>query len=162
MTADERIEILLNRFGQTISDLPTANDYKRQHSQIPHLIAAMDAAEAWYDPESNEKIAYSMMAYICHLVEIIDRMEWALSNAELHNIHFDIVKCVTGGDGFEEGGLYCVVGWNNGVHVLRENEEGDCYEFLACHGGYGKGIINDFEGSGAPSFEYIKMQRPFD
>lgn len=81
MTADERIENLLQAFGQTISDLPTANDYKRRHDQIPHLIAAMDAAEAWYDPESNEKIAYSMMAYICHLVEIIDRMETALEIA---------------------------------------------------------------------------------
>lgn len=83
MTADERIEKLLNEFGQTISDLPTANDYKLRHDQIPNLIAAMDTAEAWYDPESNEKIAYSMMAYICHLVEIIDRMEWALSNAKV-------------------------------------------------------------------------------
>ena len=83
MTADERIEALLNEFGQTISDLPTANDYKLRHDQIPNLIAAMDTAEAWYDPESNEKIAYSMMAYICHLVEIIDRMEWALENARV-------------------------------------------------------------------------------
>lgn len=83
MTADERIDNLLQAFGQTISDLPTANDYKRQHSQIPHLIAAMDTAEAWYDPEDSQESVYGMAAYICHLSEIIDRMEWALSNAEI-------------------------------------------------------------------------------
>lgn len=83
MTADERIENLLQAYGQTISDLPTANDCKRQHRHIPHMNAAMDAAVDWYDPDSEEEYFYAMEAYVCHLSEIIDRMEWALSNAEI-------------------------------------------------------------------------------
>lgn len=49
MTANERLEALLNRCGQTISDLP------QNH--------------------------FGLIGRVANLVDIIDRMEWALENA---------------------------------------------------------------------------------
>lgn len=76
------------------------------------------------------------------------------------------VKCVTAGDGFVEGVIYPVLGNNNGIHILREKWHGrtsdpggdssDPYDFVACTGGIGKGIFNNWDDSGSPSFE------PFD
>ena len=82
MTADERIEKLLNRFGQTISDLPKANDYKRNRRMIKTMISAENCADDWYNPDcSYDFYQYAYPAYICHLADIIDRMEIALETA---------------------------------------------------------------------------------
>ena len=86
MTADERIEALLSRFGQTISDLPTGQpDVKRglAYSTETRLNARLTAArhcKADLDV-SNETV---MADYICHLADVIDRMETALSNAAFY------------------------------------------------------------------------------
>ena len=71
-------------------------------------------------------------------------------------------KCVTSGDGFEEGFTYPILGTNNGIHIMREkwagriNDPGgdssDPYDFIACTGGVGDGLFNNFDGSGKPSF----------
>ena len=82
MTADERIEKLLNRFGQTIEDLPKANDYKYNRKLIKPIISAEKCVDDWYDPDhSYDFYQYAYPAYICHLADIIDRMEAALETA---------------------------------------------------------------------------------
>lgn len=66
MTPDERIEKLLNRAGQTISDLPSPIDYTIEQEEL-----AMEAAADF---------GSGLEAYILHLVDVIDRMETALEN----------------------------------------------------------------------------------
>lgn len=77
MTADERIEKLLNRFGQTISDLPIT-----YHPS--HRYSARSAAYNWAEknkPELLEAPFATLPTYICHLCDVIDRMEIALETA---------------------------------------------------------------------------------
>lgn len=67
MTCDERLEKLLNRAGQTISDLPTRYD------EYAHSLAA-DRAEQW-----SMRLTWRQYTdYILHLTDVIDRLEWAL------------------------------------------------------------------------------------
>lgn len=79
MTADERIEKLLNRFGQTISNLPKPENKKYSYGwyTMQHLDKA---AREW-----GEKDAYFDWAvvadYACHLCDVIDRFEIALETA---------------------------------------------------------------------------------
>jgi hypothetical protein len=68
---------------------------------------------------------------------------------------FNIVKCVTSGNGFKEGSFYASIGWNNGIGVQRNNEQGDCTTMLCISGGVGIGDINNPDNSGRPSFEDI-------
>lgn len=68
---------------------------------------------------------------------------------------FTPVLCVTGGDGYEEGKVYPMMGWNNGVHILRVDEFGDVIDREFCTGGYGKGLFNCFIGWGYPSFDEL-------
>lgn len=77
MTADERIEKLLNRFGQTISDLPKANgtDYAYDYNTRKCTVAASINFAA-----STIKSRH-LTDYICHLADVIDRMEAALETA---------------------------------------------------------------------------------
>ena len=65
MTADERLEALLNRAGQTISDLPEG--YSENKAE-----AVFNLFE--FDGELDATV------YIIHLAAIIDRMETALEN----------------------------------------------------------------------------------
>ena len=65
MTADERIEALLNRAGQTISDLPGPLGYTAKQEA-----AAMEAAADFGGDD----------VLILHLTDVIDRMETALEN----------------------------------------------------------------------------------
>ena len=87
MTADERIEKLLNRFGQTIEDLPNPKDYDWSRSAYDdvHLQSAKKAAYVWMWDEYQDadvipmdEIEPPLCDYICHLADIIDRMEIAL------------------------------------------------------------------------------------
>lgn len=75
----------------------------------------------------------------------------------LNNIHCNFVQCVTSGEGFERGQIYPQLGWNNGIGIQRVNEAGDCETFLCCTGGIGKGLFNNFDGSGSPSFNEVTM-----
>lgn len=92
MTADERIEKLLNRFGQTISDLPKSadNDWSTHVYDSRHLISAKKAAlvfmmDEWQDADAVPEIRYEveecLLDYICHLCDVINRMEVALTTA---------------------------------------------------------------------------------
>lgn len=69
MKCDERLEALLNRAGQTISDLPKTYPKAKIHT-------AVDAACDWNG--INTIVAF--VQYILHLTDIIDRMETALEN----------------------------------------------------------------------------------
>lgn len=66
MTPDERLEKLLNRAGQTISDLPSPIDYNIEQEEL-----AMEAAADF---------GSGLETYILHLTDVIDRMETALEN----------------------------------------------------------------------------------
>lgn len=78
MTADERIEKLLNAFGQTIADLPKPTEEGYAYEK-DHRIRAREAALTWSD------VRYAacpfLNDYICHMADIIDRMEIALETA---------------------------------------------------------------------------------
>ena len=69
---------------------------------------------------------------------------------------FDVVRCVTGDEHFNEGDYYASVGWNNGIGVQYESKNGNCETVLMCSGGIGRGCINNFDGSGKPSFEIVR------
>lgn len=67
---DERIEKLLNRAGQTISDLPKR--YRQEHRNT-----AFDAADKF---GGSLSMTQNFEDYILHLTDIIDHFEWALEN----------------------------------------------------------------------------------
>ena len=77
MTADERIERLVNRFGQTISDLPKPTEYEYAYN-YEHRRSADKASDNWEQNGLNGDTDY-----ICHLCDVIDRMEAALETAAL-------------------------------------------------------------------------------
>ena len=92
MTADERIEKLLNRFGQTIEDLPKSADncWSTHVYESRHLISAKKAAlifmmDEWQDADAVPEIRYEveecLLDYICHLADVIDKLEIALDTA---------------------------------------------------------------------------------
>lgn len=92
MTAGEKIEKLLNRYGQTIADLPKSadNDWSTHVYESRHLINAKKAAlvfamDEWQDADAIPEIRYEveeyLLDYICHLADVIDRMEAALETA---------------------------------------------------------------------------------
>ena len=93
MTADERIEKLLNVFGTTIDDLPKPadNDFSGAVYGTESLISAKKEALAfimdeWRDTDLVPEIRYVveefLLDYICHLADVIDRMEIALETAK--------------------------------------------------------------------------------
>ena len=92
MTANERLEALLNRAGQTISDLPrkwmtcASEPYSGEQCYKAH-----GAAWAWYAGEDQRAVPeleqqettrdrMILRQYILHLTDVIDRMETALEN----------------------------------------------------------------------------------
>ena len=90
MDANERIEKLLNRFGQTISDLPTPADhsygpaYDTPHHAMAKKEACIFIMDEWKDDEGVMEVEdgeKALLDYICHLADVIDRMETALETA---------------------------------------------------------------------------------
>lgn len=88
MTCDERIEALLNRAGQTISDLPKSYPY----GQIGDAFNTAHIWNGWRGKAS----AYG--AYILHLTDIIDRMEWALDKTLREKAYLRAKCCSLCGD----------------------------------------------------------------
>ena len=87
-SADKRIEELLNRAGQTISDLP-----RKQGESISEPYSGEDCQKAngtawrWYlnvdadmDDYDSTRSKFVLKLYILHLTDIIDRLETALEN----------------------------------------------------------------------------------
>lgn len=82
MTPDERIEKLLNRAGQTISDLPKSDGkhltYNREsRSSAEHKVFAYAKQSGYVDVIDCLAMHQD---YILHLTDVIDRMETALEN----------------------------------------------------------------------------------
>lgn len=85
-SCDKRLEELLNRAGQTISDLPKKEGTEASEPYpLSALPKANGAAWNWYlnigaDMEDYDSTRSKMVLklYILHLTDIIDRMEWAL------------------------------------------------------------------------------------
>lgn len=79
MTADEHLEQLLNRAGQTISDLPKGN--RKEGAYPGQKVRAMQAV-CQFDRmlDVSDVGILNCLDYILHLTDVIDRMEWALEN----------------------------------------------------------------------------------
>ena len=69
-----------------------------------------------------------------------------------NNIHFDVAKCVTAGNGFEQGHFYATVRYNDEIHILKAGRNGDLENHHFMTGGVGQGLFNNWDSSGAPSF----------
>ena len=81
MTADERIEKLLNRFGQTISDLPKPEGSKKHYTYRLRTKQSLDKAAKKWDRSDNSFSWDVVGDYACHLCDVIDRLEIALETA---------------------------------------------------------------------------------
>ena len=82
MTADERIEKLLNRFGQTISDLPKPEESNKYYTYSWHTKQNLHKAARKWDGIDNNHFSWDVVGdYACHLCDVIDRMEIALETA---------------------------------------------------------------------------------
>ena len=81
MTPDERIEELLSRAGQTISDLPKCAEDGSIEYYTERLESLAKAARA-FDRDSIYRTLLNIQIaiYALHLTDIIDRMETALEN----------------------------------------------------------------------------------
>lgn len=73
---------------------------------------------------------------------------------------FQEVLCVTEGNGYKYGNIYPLVGTNNGVHIIREDENGNPYDGLFVTGGIGEGEFNNPDDSGVPSFVSVVDEIP--
>lgn len=116
MTADERLEKLLNRAGQTISDLPRKwDDCVSEPYSGEQCYKAHGAAWAWYVGEDQRAVPelerqestrdrLVLRSYILHLTDVIDRMELALEAAlmRMPKPRNEIVREVFGADNLEE------------------------------------------------------------
>ena len=65
---------------------------------------------------------------------------------------FQEMLCVESGDGFIKGHTYAMVGWKNGMHVLRETVNGDVYDKLCFTGG---DEVYAADETGAPRFTWL-------
>lgn len=86
MTPDERIEKLLNRAGQTISDLP-----KRYEQAVRNN--AFDVADHF---GGSLSMTQNFEDYILHLTDVIDRLEWALDNQV--TLHENLMHVIANAD----------------------------------------------------------------
>lgn len=83
MVTDEHVEKTLNRFGQTITDLPKSkNDYSNVYEDEKLLLAKKEAMgfvmDEWrlYDekPEISSIVEMILCDYICHQSDVIERL----------------------------------------------------------------------------------------
>lgn len=106
-SCDERLEALLNRAGQTISDLPKGDG---QHLIYDRELRkdADKAQREWHGIDPNGYIdviddLHMHQDYILHLTDIIDRMETALENLlNLKDRHVHIVSNVDAPEGLTQ------------------------------------------------------------
>lgn len=91
MTSPEKIEELLNRFGQTISDLPSTKDYdwSREAHEVEQMSQAKKMAYVWmWDEYADadiipiDEVEPPLLDFICHQSEVIERLVAALETAE--------------------------------------------------------------------------------
>jgi len=101
---DERIEKLLNRAGQTISDLP-----RKQGESVSEPYSGEECVKAngtawrWYlnvdadmDDYDSTRSKYVLKQYILHLTDVIDRLENALENQV--TLHENLMHVISNAD----------------------------------------------------------------
>ena len=73
---------------------------------------------------------------------------------------FGLALCLLSGDGFREGDVHAIVGWNNGLHVLRETEDGELYKLLCFNTtNNAKNLLHRFDGTCYPVFEVLPIKK---
>lgn len=90
MTSPEKIEELLKRFGQTISDLPSPNDYglSGESYGVEQEKQAKKMAYVWTDEYMDgdiipiDDVEPPLLDFICHQSDVIERLVAALETAE--------------------------------------------------------------------------------
>ena len=131
VASDERLEQLLNRAGQTISDLPRSDGkhltYDReQRSGAEHEVFAFAHQTGYVDVIDCLAMHQD---YIMHLTDVIDRMEWALENQVTFNerMHRALANAdIPEGMTFKQ---FAAVA-SNIVDALRKEQEG--WDSLDC------------------------------
>lgn len=83
MTSKEKIEKLLNYYGDTLNDLPSPSVDRYAHYPSD-LNEACERATGWSFGITNMRVTESSLAdYICHQNDIIEKLIKALESAEL-------------------------------------------------------------------------------
>ena len=110
MTAEERIEKLLNRTNNTISDLPKDLILEYPSDKVVlYMNKALEACEFDHD-DGVTTLGYALTApalYGLHLCDVIERLAWALENLA---------------DKYEKA-KYRLNSWGD-IHYVHELEEG--------------------------------------
>ena len=79
-SADKRIEELLNRAGQTISDLPKANGIGMPYGVDTYKPLLKEASNFTQINAPAGFEVFNVIQYALHLTDVIDRLETALEN----------------------------------------------------------------------------------
>lgn len=83
MTSKEKIEKLLNYYGDTLNDLPSPSDDRYAYHPTD-LNNAYERATEWSFGIKNLRVTESSLAdFICHQSDIIEKLVKALESAEL-------------------------------------------------------------------------------
>lgn len=83
MTSKEKIEKLLNYYGDTLNDLPSPSVDRYAHFPTD-IKNACEQATGWSFGITNMRVTESSLAdYICHQNDIIGKLVKALESAEL-------------------------------------------------------------------------------
>lgn len=119
MTCDERIEALLNRAGQTISDLPRGNDNGMPYGVDTYKPLLKEASDftRFTAPAGFE--VFNVIQYAMHLTDIIDRMELALDKT-LREKAYLRAKCC-----YQCGALEGVLNHYDGMYIHQTCDECD-------------------------------------
>ena len=124
------------------------------------LVKGIEDIEALYgevgeiiDEKNNSLPGFTMGEWIAlkHVKFLIEKQPIVIPG----KMEYTPVVCVTSGDGYIEGCVYPMMGWNNGMHILRQTEGGDVKEGVFCTGGVGRGLFNSWGDSGCPSFNPV-------
>ena len=87
MTSPERIEELLNEFGETLTDLPPAENYKdygNRDKLLHDIYAAKHRAKVWFgfDSTHGDLESEAMGSFISHQSGVIEKLIKALETSK--------------------------------------------------------------------------------
>lgn len=101
MTANERLEAILEKAHNTITDLPELDEHAYSPESCADFAAtALTQVYHFKFPETEDQIKIptpnlinALCIYGLHLVDIIDRFDWALDNEECNNEKVQDTNC---------------------------------------------------------------------
>lgn len=87
MTSPERIEELLNEFGETLTDLPKAENYKdygNRDKLLHDIYGAKHRAKVWFEFDSTlgDLESEAMGSFISHQSDVIEKLIKALETSK--------------------------------------------------------------------------------